>query len=107
MSQPSPILPHSPLPDHGVQEAESHLSHIPKYHGIIGWLMHRFGYAVKVQDPASDQDYYIRVKDVVDEMVGQSVKLSSESKTLLANRVLEITDPDTRHPLSQDKLKAS
>lgn len=101
MSQPSPVLPHSPV----IQETESHLSHIPKYHGIIGWLMHRFGYAVKVQDPAADDSYYIRVKDVVDEMVGQSVKLSSKGKKLLANRVLEITDPDNRHPLSQEKLK--
>ena len=99
------FLPDTPIIDQATQLAETHLSHLTKHHGAWGWLMSRFSDAVKFEDSTTRQSYYLRVSDIVDEMLGQvPTSLSASLRTLLGQRILEIADSDTHKPVSEAKL---
>ena len=78
---------------------------IKKYKGLTGRIMEIFGLVVKVKDDSSGRIFYIKAQDLVKKFVGEKQVLSKNGKYLLCNRILEVTNEDSRRPLSSEKLK--
>lgn len=83
---------------------EQHYQHLKKYTGFQGRLLGALSVAVKVKGD-NNEEYYVKIKDIVKELIGPQTPLTKKSREILTHRILEITDEDTRNPLSEEKLK--
>lgn len=83
------------------------VSQIKKYTGFAGRFLHFFGAAIKSKDEKTGKEFYVKLSDVSKVLLGDTAQkqLSKKGKTLVNQRILEITDPDSRKPLSINKLR--
>ena len=81
------------------------LDHVKKYTGFTGKLMGIFGLAVQVKNEKTGEAYYVKIQDIADELFKSNPIIHPKEKKLLNERIIEITGPDSRKPVSQAKLE--
>lgn len=64
-----------------------------------------FGRAVKVQDSSTGEVYYVKVDELAKELFKTDRIVQPKTYNILKDRILEISGPDDRMPLSAQKLK--
>jgi hypothetical protein len=84
---------------------ELHMGNIKKYGEFTGKILAFFGMAVKVHDSSTKEVYYLKTKEIAQELIGKNVLLPKQSNNRICQRILEITAPDTRKGASQEKIR--
>lgn len=87
------------------QQAYNQFENIKKYTGLSGKILNMFGLAVKVYDNDSKDVFYIKTNELVSALIGNNQPIVKKVKALISQRVLEIANPDTRVPVSCQKLQ--
>ncbi|MBX9703678.1 MAG: hypothetical protein K2X39_05950 [Silvanigrellaceae bacterium] len=89
-----------PVNSVGIKQFEA----IPHYTGLKGKILGLFG-AIRVYDPATKEDYFIKMGDLAQALVGRDTKLSKKSEALIEQRIWEITAPHTLRVALKEKIE--